>query len=65
MLDEALYRLGNSMSPRLDHIRPKDVDTYERNSIAMVRANGKGLSLLDQARLNQVQPSGWALENPG
>jgi hypothetical protein len=42
MLDEDLYRLGNSTSPKLHNVRPEDVDTYERNGIMVIRASGKG-----------------------
>ena len=51
--EEDLYRLGNFTSSRLDHLRSgKDIDTYDRNTIIYVRANGKGISLLTEARAN-------------
>ena len=46
MLSEDLYRLGNSTSPKLQNVRGDDVNTYERNGVVMVRANGKGISLI-------------------
>ena len=52
MLAEDLYRLGNASSPRLDNVRDRDVETYDRNGIMMVRSNGKGISLLNQMRLD-------------
>ena len=61
-----LYRLGNSTSPRLDHVREsgrKDVDTYERNGIRMVKANGKGISLLTESRLATFT-GGWLWKLP-
>ena len=52
MLDEDLYRIGNAASPKLAHVRThKDVDTYERNGIVMVRSNGGGISLITEERL--------------
>jgi hypothetical protein len=49
MLDEDLYRLGNSTSPKLNHVRPDDVTVYNRNGIAMVRADGSGVSLITES----------------
>lgn len=45
LIAEDLYRLGNAEKPRLDHVRPADVDTYDRNGILMIRATGLGVSL--------------------
>ncbi len=64
LLDEELYRLGNATSPRLDNVRPFDVDTYDRNGILMVRANRRGISLLDEARLNKTRSNGWVWKIP-
>ena len=55
MLDEDLYRLGNSTSPKLHNVRADDVNTYERNGIVMVVANGKGISLITEARLKRIE----------
>lgn len=55
MLDEDLYRFGNATSPKLDNVRPHDVDLYERNGITMVRANGKGISLATEQRLKRIE----------
>ena len=55
MLDEDLYRLGNSTSPKLHNVRADDVNTYERNGIAMVVANGKGTPLITEARLKRIE----------
>ena len=47
-----LYRLGNTASPRLDHVRPRDVEIYQRqDGSLMIRANGKGISLLTERRV--------------
>ena len=51
-LAEDLYRLGNATTPKLDHVRTegsKDVDTYLQSGLLMVRANGRGVSLLTEA----------------
>ncbi|MES2825116.1 MAG: hypothetical protein V4732_16050 [Pseudomonadota bacterium] len=40
-----LYRFGNSVSPRLDHIRPsKDAKIQDRNGIKYIVADGNGIS---------------------
>jgi hypothetical protein len=76
---EDLYRFGNSTSPRLDHLRAHDVDLYELDGIAHVRANGKGISLITEREAaskpgwlwliprNTPMPSGLALnpDRPG
>ena len=57
---EDLFRFGNATSPRLTHIRrPRDVDTIEINGITVVVANGKGLSLATQDRLDKTPINGW------
>lgn len=57
---EDLYRLGNSVSPRLTNVRqPKDIDTRIINGIQMAVANRKGLSLSTKSRLEKDQMSGW------
>ncbi|KEQ12197.1 Tse2 family ADP-ribosyltransferase toxin [Endozoicomonas numazuensis] len=62
---EDLYRLGNSTSPRLTNIRrPKDVDTIDVNGIAVVVANGKGISLSTKQRLDSAPMSGWVWKIP-
>jgi len=54
MLDEDLYRLGNATSPKVHNVRPgKDIQTYDRNGIAMVRSNGQGISLITEERLQR------------
>ena len=64
MLDEDLYRLGNSTEPKLAHVRLTDVITYERNRILRVRATGIGISLLNEARLEKLHPIGWLWKIP-
>ncbi|MGH8620969.1 MAG: hypothetical protein ACRET3_02430, partial [Burkholderiales bacterium] len=46
---EDLYRVGNSASPRLDRVRGEEVDTTEINSIRVILANNRGISLFTDA----------------
>lgn len=57
---EDLYRVGNSGSPRIEHLREDEVDTYPVNGITILRANGKGVSLFDAKSLPTLTLSGWA-----
>ena len=59
MFVEDFYRLGNASSPRLDHVRDRDIEMFDRNSVVMVRSNGFGISLYNQARLEKESPTGW------
>ncbi len=58
-----LYRLGNAASSRLDHVRPKDVNTYERNGIEMVIADGIGISLYTELGVPTLK-GGWLWKLP-
>lgn len=40
----ALYRMGNANSPRMDNVRPQDVDSYQENGEVWVIANSGGIS---------------------
>jgi hypothetical protein len=40
----ALYRMGNAHSPRMDNVRPQDVECYEENHEIWVIANSGGIS---------------------
>jgi len=66
MLDEDLYRLGNAASPKLNNVRPQDVDTYETNGILMVLANGKGVALFNLEELQRRESglAGWVWKIP-
>ena len=65
LLAEDLYRLGNATTSKLDNVRPRDVDTYDHNGIAMVRSNGKGISLITETRLLRLpRGSGYAWKIP-
>lgn len=59
-----LFRIGNSESPRLDRVRAVDIDTYDRNGIRMVRANGKGISVFTEADLSRARFEGWVWKIP-
>ncbi len=50
LAQDDLFRLGNAGSAKLDHVRPADVDTYERNGVLMVITNGRGVSLFTEQR---------------
>ena len=39
-----LYRMGNAISPRIHHIREKDVELYEKQGELWVAANSGGIS---------------------
>ena len=39
-----LYRLGNSSSPRMDNVREKDVEMFERDGKTWVKARSGGVS---------------------
>jgi hypothetical protein len=59
LIPEEIFRLGNSSSPRLSNVRPRDVNTIEINGIIIVVANGKGISVFDKEGINQSPMSGW------
>jgi hypothetical protein len=64
MLDEDLYRLGKSTSPKLNNVRPDDVTVYDRNGIVMVRADGFDVSLITEERLKKQRPGSYAWKLP-
>jgi len=65
MAEEDLFRLSNSTSSRLDHVREEtDGQTYERNGVKFVRATGEGISLLTEERAARVKRGGWLCSLP-
>lgn len=64
IVPEEIFRLGNSGSPRLSNVRPKDVDTVKINDIVVIRANGKGVSVFDRQGINESPMSGWVWKFP-
>lgn len=39
---EELFRLGNTSSPKLSHVRAREINVTEINGIIVIIANGKG-----------------------
>jgi hypothetical protein len=62
IIPEDVYRLGNSESPRLSHVRARDVDTMVLNEIVIVIANGKGISVFDFEGITEAPFEGWVWE---
>jgi hypothetical protein len=59
LIPEDVYRLGNAEGPRLGHVRARDVDTTIVNGIAVVIANGKGISVFDLDAITHAPFNGW------
>lgn len=58
-MPEELFRLGNTKTPKLSHVRPRDVDTILINGITIIKANGKGISVFDKVGINNSPMTGW------
>jgi len=56
---EDIYRIGNQDSPRLNHLRSRDIDTIPFGKELMVIANGKGISVYDRNGINESPMNGW------
>jgi hypothetical protein len=65
LIPEDVFRLGNADSPRLANVRSRDVDTMTVHDIAVVVANGKGVSVFDRESINQAPFTGWVWKLPG
>jgi len=59
ILPEEVFRLGNTTSPKLSHVRSRDVDIVDRNGIKVIIANGKGISVFDRIGIKESPMSGW------
>jgi hypothetical protein len=59
LVPEEVFRLGNSASPRLSNVRPRDVDVICMNGITVIVANGKGISVFDKQGINAAPMLGW------
>ena len=59
IVPEEVFRLGNSDSPRLSHVRARDVDTITINEIVVVVANQKGISVFSKDEISKSPMSGW------
>ena len=59
IVPEEVFRLGNSGSPRLSHVRVRDVDTIVINGIVVVVANLKGISVFSADEISKSDMGGW------
>ncbi len=59
IVPEEVFRLGNSSSPKLAHVRAHDVRHTVINGITVVIANGKGISVFDKDGIARTDMSGW------
>jgi len=59
IVPEEVFRLGNSSSPKLAHVRPHDVRQTVINGITVVIANNKGISVFDKDGIARTDMSGW------
>jgi hypothetical protein len=64
IIPEDVFRLGNTESPRLSHVRERDVDTIRINDIDVVVANGKGISVFDLEAIKLAPFNGWVWKLP-
>lgn len=51
---EELFRLGNTSSPKLSHVRAREINVTEINGIIVIIANGKGST-------NPPWPAGYSV----
>jgi hypothetical protein len=59
---EDLYRIGNSASPTLSKVRPREVTITTVNGIEMIVANNQGISLYNKIGLDESPLTGWIWE---
>ena len=64
LVPEEIFRLGNSYSPKLSNVRPRDVDTMSINGVTVIVANGKGISIYDRQGMNESPMTGWVWRFP-
>ncbi|MCG9620686.1 hypothetical protein L1D56_11910 [Vibrio diabolicus] len=64
ILPEELFRIGNKETPKLSHVRARDVDTMQLNGITVIIANRKGISVFDKTGINQSNMTGWVWRFP-
>lgn len=55
-----LYRLGNASDPKMDNVRPKDIDTFDVNGETWVRAGTGGISTSQSP--GPIKGKWWRLE---
>lgn len=57
-----LFRVGNSASARLDHVRPTiDISTFSQNGAEWVKAGSGGASTLEAMDLGLLKGKWWRL----
>lgn len=59
IVPEDIYRIGNQDTPRLNHVRSRDINTTAFGREFMVIANGKGVSVYDRKGINESPMNGW------
>lgn len=59
IVPEDIYRIGNVDTARLNHVRPRDIDTVLFGKEIIVKANGKGISVYDRQGINESPMNGW------
>lgn len=59
IIPEEVFRLGNTNSPKLSNIRPRDINIIDVNGIPVVVANGKGISVFDKDGISLSPMTGW------
>ena len=57
---EEIYRMGNSTTHKLTTVRPIEVNTININSVTMIVANGKGVSLYTIHKIIEKGLTGFA-----
>ena len=59
IIPEEVFRLGNTNSPKLSHVRPRDIRIIDVNGVPVVVANGKGISVFDKDGISLSPMTGW------
>jgi len=59
IVPEEVFRVGNGGGPRMHMVRPSEVDVTEVNSVKVIIANGRGVSLYTHEELNNTSLTGW------
>lgn len=62
IVQEDLFRVGNSSSPQLSKIRAGEITLMEINGVKVIVADGKGVSLYNKAGLERSSLTGWVWE---
>lgn len=62
IVQEDLFRVGNSTSPQMAKVRAGEITLIEVNGINVIVADGKGVSLYNKAGLEKSSLTGWVWE---